>query len=59
MQMLAVPSPFRIYTVQTLFTKGVKGTFRIKNFYRKRQDNVEIDKNINLFLETGKSAVEF
>ena len=41
------------------FLQGVKATFHIKNFRGKRGDNAEKDKNINLFLETGKSAVEF
>ena len=57
--LLAVSSPFPIYKVQNAFFLGVKATFRIKNICRKRRDNAEKDKNIHLFLETGKSAVEF
>ena len=44
--MLAVLSPFR----------GLKATFLIKKVCGKRQHKAEKDKNIYLFLETGKSA---
>ena len=54
--MLAVSSPFQ--SVDAFF-QGVKATFRIRNIRGKRRDNAEKDKNIHLFLETGKSAVEF
>ena len=41
------------------FFRRVKATFRTKNVRRKRQDNAGKDKISHLFLETGKSAVEF
>ena len=58
--MSAVSSPFWIYEVQTLFFPLlVKSTFQNKNVCEKRRDKAGKDKIINLFLETGKSAVEF
>ena len=57
--MLAVSSPFQIYEVLTLSPPSLKATFWIENVRGKRRDNMEKDKNILLFLETGKSAVKF
>ena len=54
--MLAVSSPFRSADA---FFQGEMATFRIKIVSRERRDNAEKDKNIYLFLETGKSAVKF
>ena len=57
--MPAVSSPFWIHEVQSLFFRLVKSIFRNKNVGGKRWDKAGKDKIINLFLETGKSAVEF
>ena len=54
--MLALSLPFGSADA---FFQGIKATFNIKNLGGKRRDigNAENDKNIYLFLETGKSAV--
>ena len=57
--MPAVSSPFEFTKCRRFFSRFVKSTFRNKNVGRKRQDKAGKDKIINLFLETGKSAVEF
>ena len=43
----------------SFFSKAQRQHFGIKKFGGQRQDKAGKDRIINLFLETGKSAVEF